>query len=123
MASIQQIKIAQKAAHIDIDSHRLNVSDVSGGRTNSCTQLNDKERQALLQLYRGKAQTTLPDPVKKIYALWGELAKIGKVNTDSKQACDAYCAKFCNGVPLVQARRAWFKIIESLKQWQGRAAR
>ena len=121
MASIQQVKIAQKAACIDIESHHANVSDISGGRTRSCTQLDVNERMALLKLYRGMAKTTLPDQVKKIYALWGQLAKDGKVQNDTKQACDAYCARFCNGVPLVQAKGAWYRIIESLKQWQARA--
>jgi len=121
---IQQIKIAQKAAGIDQDTHQLNVSYIADGRTNTCTGLSKLEQQQLLARYRamnpnaGKKQ--LPAQLKMIYSLWGQLHRAGAVNVDSKQACDAFCEKHLQGKTLYKSAQQWPHIIEVLKQWLAR---
>ncbi|MEM5546973.1 phage protein GemA/Gp16 family protein [Pseudoalteromonas fuliginea] len=121
---IQQIKIAQKAAGIEQDTHQLNVAYISNKRTNTCTSLTKLEQQQLLARYRamnpnaGKKQ--LPAQLKMIYSLWGQLSRAGAVNIDSKQACDSFCEKHLQGKKLSQSAQQWTHIIEVLKQWLAR---
>ena len=121
---IQQIKIAQKAAGIDQDTHQLNVAYISNQRTNTCTGLKKLEQQQLLARYRamnpnaGKKQ--LPSQLKLIYSLWGQLHKAGAVNVDSKSACESFCENHLQGKKLYQSAQQWPHIIEVLKQWLAR---
>lgn len=118
---IQQIKIAQKAAGIDQDTHQLNVAYISNQRTNTCTGLTKLEQQQLLARYRamnpnaGKKQ--LPPQLKMIYSLWGQLHRAGAVNVDSKSACESFCENHLQGKKLYQSAQQWPHIIEVLKQW------
>ncbi|WP_300542689.1 phage protein GemA/Gp16 family protein [uncultured Pseudoalteromonas sp.] len=121
---IQQIKIAQKAAGIDQDTHQLNVAYISNRRTNTCTGLTKLEQQQLLARYRamnpnaGKKQ--LPPQLKMIYSLWGQLHRAGAVNVDSKSACESFCENHLQGKKLYQSAQQWPHIIEVLKQWLAR---
>ncbi|MGK2236805.1 MAG: hypothetical protein ACI85L_001968 [Pseudomonadota bacterium] len=121
---IQQIKIAQKAAGIDQDTHQLNVSYICDGRVNTCTGLTKLEQQQLLARYRAMnpnaGKTKLPAQLKMIYSLWGQLSRAGAVNIDSKQACDTFCEKHLQGKKLSQSAQQWPHIIEVLKQWLAR---
>ncbi len=58
------------------------------------------------------------DPVKKIYALWGKLQKLGAVQSTDKTALDAFVKKY-TGIDSVQwiAPEQQSRIIEILKQW------
>ncbi|KID56871.1 hypothetical protein JF50_13320 [Pseudoalteromonas luteoviolacea] len=115
---IKAIKAAQRAAGIDQVCHVKNVKQISGGLTNSCTGLTKNQQKALLRRYQYMApKYEMPKQLKLIYSLWGQLASAGKVEKDSKQACDAFCEKYCNGLRLYKAESHWSAIIEILKQW------
>ncbi|MBQ4879661.1 DUF1018 domain-containing protein [Pseudoalteromonas luteoviolacea] len=115
---IKAIKAAQRAAGIDQVCHVKNVKQISGGLTNSCTGLTQNQQRALLKRYQQMApKQEMPKQLKLIYSLWGQLASAGKVEKDSKQACDAFCEKYCNGQRLYKAESHWSAIIEILKQW------
>ena len=120
----QQIKIAQKVAGIDQDTHQLNVAYISNQRTNTCTGLTKLEQQQLLARYRAMnpntGKTQLPAQLKMIYSLWGQLSRAGAVNIDSKQACNLFCEKHLQGKKLSQSAQQWPHIIEVLKQWLAR---
>lgn len=125
MNLIQQIKAAQKYAHICDDSHRKNVLQVSNYRVSTCTKLTVAEQNQLLRRYRSMNTQTLkqgplPPELKHIYRLWGLLAKAGLVNVDSKQACDTFCQKHTDGLPLNTAKAHWSRLIEILKAWLNR---
>ncbi|ESP95048.1 phage protein GemA/Gp16 family protein [Pseudoalteromonas luteoviolacea] len=112
---IKAIKAAQRAAGIDQVCHVKNVKQISGGLTNSCTGLNKNQQKALLWRYRNMAE--MPKQLRLIYSLWSQLASAGKVEDDSKQACDVFCEKFCDGKRLYNAEGHWQAVIEILKQW------
>ncbi|AOT08234.1 phage protein GemA/Gp16 family protein [Pseudoalteromonas luteoviolacea] len=112
---IKAIKAAQRAAGIDQVCHVKNVKQISGGLTNSCTGLTKNQQKALLRRYRVLAE--MPKQLRLIYSLWGQLARAGKVKQDSKQACETFCEKYCNGQRLHEAESHWSAIIEILKQW------
>ncbi|KZN69432.1 phage protein GemA/Gp16 family protein [Pseudoalteromonas luteoviolacea] len=118
---IKAIKTAQRAAGIDQVCHVKNVKQISGGLTNSCTGLTQNQQRALLKRYQEMVpKQELPKQLKLIYSLWGQLARAGKVKQDSKQACDAFCEKFCDGKRLYNAEGHWQAVTEILKQWLNR---
>lgn len=122
MSYVQAIKICQKQLGIDQDTHQLNVLEVSDQRVKSCTKLSPRQQRALLDKYKGMLpkKIILPRQVKLIYSLWTQLAQVGAVDIDSKQACDSFCEKHLNGKKLIQCPSQWSSIIESLKQWKKR---
>lgn len=115
---VRYIKMAQKNALISQEAHRQNVMDVSGNRTNTCTNLGVKEQKILLERYKALApKKPLPKQLKYIYSLWAQLHKKGLVNVNSKVACDNFCARLLKGKTLSQSPEQWSKVIEVLKKW------
>ncbi|WP_419147550.1 phage protein GemA/Gp16 family protein [Pseudoalteromonas 'SMAR'] len=122
MTLVQQIKAAQRYAHISDEAHRQNVLEVSQYRVSSCTKLTIDERKTLLTRYHAMNPThrkrkKLPQALRHIYRLWALLAKDGKVRVNSKAACEAFCKKHTQGVPLHKAQDDWQQLIEILKSW------
>ncbi|AZZ98276.1 hypothetical protein [Pseudoalteromonas sp. R3] len=121
MNMVRKIKAAQSRAGIGQDEHVANVLQISNNVTNSCTGLTPNQQQALLTRYNGMAaKKPLNKSLRLIFSLWGQLASAGKVDEDSKEACENWCKTYTDGTNLYKANDHWGKLINMLKQWLAR---
>ena len=122
---IAKIHVAKAQLNLDDEQYRDIVRRITGKDSAAkCrySQLIDliNEFKALgWKTPKKKAFRRTPfDPIKKIYALWGELQALGAVQSTDKTALDTFVKKY-TGIDSVQ----WLlpdqqrKIIEILKQW------
>ena len=122
---LAKVHIAKSQLKLDDEQYRDILRRVTGKE--SAAKCRYSELVDLVNEFKGlgwktprkKAFRRAPsDPVKKIYALWGELQATGAVQSTDKTALDAFVRKH-TGIDSVQ----WLlpaqqqKIIEILKQW------
>ena len=122
---LAKVHIAKAQLGLDDEQYRDILRRVTGKESASqCrySQLVDliNEFKALgWKTVQKKAFRKAPsDPVKKIYALWGKLQKLGAVQSTDKTALDAFVKKY-TGIDSVQwiTPEQQSRIIEILKQW------
>ena len=122
---LAKVHIAKAQLGLDDEQYRDILRRVTGKESASkCrySQLVDLINEFKALGWKTKAKKAFrkapSDPVKKIYALWGKLQKLGAVQSTDKTALDAFVKKY-TGIDSVQ----WLqsaqqqKIIEILKQW------
>lgn len=122
---LAKVHIAKAQLNLDDDQYRDIVRRVTGKdsaakcRYSQLVDLINEFKALGWKTPRKKAFRRTPsDPIKKIYALWGELQTAGAVQSTDKTALDKFVKKY-TGIDSVQ----WLlpeqqrKIIEILKQW------
>ena len=122
---LAKVHIAKAQLGLDDEQYRDIVRRVTGKESASqCrySQLVDLINEFKMLGWKTKAKKAFrkapSDPVKKIYALWGKLQKLGAVQSTDKTALDAFVKKY-TGIDSVQwiAPEQQSRIIEILKQW------
>lgn len=122
---LAKVHIAKAQLNLDDEQYRDVVRRVTGKdsaaqcRYSQLIDLINEFKDLGWKTPRKKAFRRTPsDPIKKIYALWGELQTAGAVQSTDKTALDKFVKKY-TGIDSVQ----WLlpeqqrKIIEILKQW------
>ena len=121
---LAKVHIAKAQLGLDDEQYRDIVRRVTGKESASqCrySQLVDLINEFKMLGWKTKAKKAFrkapSDPVKKIYALWGKLQKLGAVQSTDKTALDAFVKKY-TGIDSVQwiAPEQQSRIIEILKQ-------
>ena len=122
---LAKIHIAKAQLHLDDDQYRDIVRRITGKDSAAKCRysqlvdlINEFKVLGWKTPHKKSFRPTKQSAIKKIYALWGELQKLGAVQTTDKTALDAFVKKY-TGIDNVQ----WLlpfqqqKIIEILKQW------
>lgn len=122
---LAKVHIAKAQLGLDDEQYRDIVRRVTGKESASqCrySQLVDLINEFKVLGWKTKAKKAFrkapSDSVKKIYALWGKLQKLGAVQSTDKTALDAFVKKY-TGIDSVQwiTPEQQSRIIEILKQW------
>lgn len=119
-----KVHIAKKDLGLDDDTYRRLLKNVTGRESASkCTvrQLIDVVKymgeRGWSENGKRPEKAELSPSVKKIYALWGVLQKLGKVKNRNPEILDRFVARLTkkSSVKALPAREA-YKVIEALKK-------
>ena len=122
---LAKVHIAKAQLGLDDEQYRDIVRRVTGKESASQCRysqlvdlINEFKVLGWKTVQKKAFRKALSDPVKKIYALWGKLQKLGAVQSTDKTALDAFVKKY-TGIDSVQwiAPEQQSRIIEILKQW------
>lgn len=130
-ADLAQIHIAKKALGLDDDTYRAFLVGAAG--VDSAGKLSFTQRQVVLGLMRDRGwnpgkpgekkgrKVPKGSQLSKIWALWFDLHRVGKVRDKSAKALSAFCKRMTE-----VERLEWLTpeqsnvLIEALKDWQRR---
>lgn len=126
-----KIHIAKKELGLDDDTYRSIIRQAVGKE--SAAKCTERQLVKIIELLRAKGWKTGEQPakkakcvkispsIKKIYALWGELQRSGKIKSRDEAALNRFVAKYStkNNVRRLTNAEAW-KIIEILKKMSER---
>lgn len=124
---LAKVHIAKKDLGLDDDAYREVLYGITGER--SAGRCSDQQLVAVVERLRargwqpraGGKQSDNPQ-ARMIFAIWGELGRIGALHTPTRPGLRAYCNNLV-GVedPEWLSPEQAAKVIESLKHWQKRA--
>jgi phage gp16-like protein len=124
-ALLGKVHIAKKELGLDDDIYRM-ILDNEVGKT-SASKCTDRQLVKVIEALKSKGwknsqkkkfRSTKDGLKRKIYALWGELQKLGAVQSKDKTALDAFVKKHTgiDSVSFLDENPA-IKMIEILKAW------
>lgn len=125
----RQIRAAENAQGIDHDAHQAMVEKITGKTSlGQCTDAEMRRVVAHLNGHRTGFKPSSKGYVRKIWALWGSLKKVGALNaTDTDAALLAFVNKHLTGRQFANIRQLdWLTydeaapVIEALKDWSER---
>lgn len=122
-----KIHIAKKELGLDDDTYRSIIRQVTG--KDSAAKCTERQLVKISEYLKTKgfkpkdkrefpaSKKELSPSIKKIYALWGELQRSGKIKSQGEAALNSFVAKYStkNNVKSLTSSEAW-KIIEILKK-------
>jgi len=128
-AEIAKIKIGQKELRLDEETYRAMLKARTGCR--SAADLTGIQRRAILDhmaslgAFKGHAKPARNAVARKVFALWDELAKAGKVRDTSREALRAFVRRQTInkkqpegiGDPEWLTAKDAIRVIEALKAW------
>ena len=119
---IKAIHTGRRVLGLDDPTYRDLLHNAVGH--DSCAGLSVPQLRRVLDVMRSRGFAPQPrqgGPIRKVFACWYALADAGKVQDRSRRALDAYSRRIC-GTGLDELTPVQLShLIETLKQWQGRA--
>lgn len=121
--NLAKIHLAKKQLGLDDDTYRSIIHQAAG--KDSAAKCTDRQLVKIVELLKSKGwkngnnkpKQKLSPSIKKIYGLWGELQRAGKIKSQEATALDRFVAKYTDktSVKALTDAEAW-KIIEILKK-------
>jgi phage gp16-like protein len=129
-AMIAKIHIAKAQLGLEEDDYRATIERITGKRSSaecSAVELDSVLREFRRHGYRPRRVSDKPD-IRKLHALWRELAAMGRVTSASPEALAAWVQRMTKTAKRPQGLSSpeWLSpaeartLIEALKQWIAR---
>lgn len=122
---LAKVHIAKKELGLDDDTYRMILTETVG--KNSASKCTERQLIKVVEAFKEKGWKNSPKKKfrntkdalrRKVYALWGELQKLGTVKSNDKTALDNFVKKHTgiDSVNFLDENPA-IKMIEILKAW------